>query len=136
MKNLFVYGALMYEEVWSRIVQGDFCKIKGQISGYRRLAVKNEEYPGLVVGDGIVQGYIWLGLDEGNLARLDIFEGEYYERTPAIAVDKEGNSMDVNVYSFRKEFLGLLENNDWNVKEFEKYGLKKFISRYVGFDQI
>ena len=126
----------MYEEVWDRIVLGDFRKINGQISGYRRLAVKNEEYPGLVIGDGVVQGCIWLGLDEINLARLDIFEGEYYERTLAIAVDEEGNKLDVNVYSIKKEFLGLLENNDWDVEGFEQCGLKKFISRYVGFEQI
>lgn len=136
MTNLFVYGALMYEEVWWRIVSGEFRKINGQVSGYRRLAVKNEEYPGLVKGEGVVPGCIWLGLDEANLARLDLFEGEYYERIPTLALDEAGNRVDVHIYGFKTEFRSLLENRDWNVEEFEKKGLKKFISRYVGFDQL
>jgi gamma-glutamylcyclotransferase (GGCT)/AIG2-like uncharacterized protein YtfP len=136
MTNLFVYGALMYEEVWRRIVSGEFRKINGQVSGYRRLAVKNEEYPGLVEGEGVVPGCIWFALDDDNLTRLDVFEGEYYERVPALALDDAGNRVQVHVYRFRGEFEDLLEEHDWNVEKFESTGLTKFLSRYVGFDHV
>jgi len=133
--NLFVYGALMYDEVWSRIVAGEFRKISGHISGYRRMAVRGEEYPGIVRGEGVVSGRIWLGLDKVNLARLDEFEGEYYERIPAIAADPTGKTLDVHLYRIKNQFLNLLEDREWNVDEFEKGGLKKFVSSYEGFDQ-
>ena len=135
MTNLFVYGALMYDEVWSRIVNAEFRRSKGKISGYRRLIVKNEEYPGLVEGEGIVSGCIWYGVDNKNLESLDSFEGEYYERITDKAIDESGNMVDVHIYSFKKEFHNLLENADWNVEEFEKNGLEKFIKCYVGFDK-
>ena len=125
----------MYDEVWDRIVTGEFRKTSGQISGYRRLAVRNEEYPGLIKGEGIVDGYIWFEVDDVSLANLDEFEGEYYERITAIALDKEGNPHGVHLYSFKNEYLNLLEDQDWNVDEFEKCGLERFISRYQGFSQ-
>lgn len=134
MTNLFVYGALMYDEVWGRIVSGEFRKLSGRISGYRRLAVRNEEYPGLIEGEGVVNGYIWLDVDEVSLARLDEFEGEYYKRIPAVAVDATGNPLEVQFYSFKNEYLNLLEDHDWNADEFEKNGLQKFNINYQGFD--
>jgi len=136
MTNLFVYGSLMYDEVWKLIVDGDFEKSKGQISGYRRVVVKDEEYPGLVAGEDIVAGCIWYGVDHNNIRRLDSFEGEYYERIPAQAINEAGDCVEVSVYRFKKHFYGLLENKDWDVNEFEKSGLKKFIDRYVGFDRM
>lgn len=136
MKNLFVYGALMYEEVWNRIVTGEFKKTDGVLSGYRRLAVKDEEYPGLVKAGGWVKGCIWYDVDTQNLGKLDIFEGEYYERIPLVAVDDKSNDVVVDVYCFRKKFLYLLESHEWDVKKFEKSGLKKFTSRYLGFSRL
>lgn len=130
MMNLFVYGALMYEEVWNKIVVGDFEKTIGHLKGYRRLKVKGEQYPGIVAGKGEVSGFIWLGVDNKNLVRLDEFEGEYYERVAANAVDAEGRTIPVNVYRFRKDFLNLLENTEWSVSEFEATGLEKFISQF------
>lgn len=134
--NLFVYGALMYDEVWNRIVSGDFEHVSGTLSGYRRLAVKKEEYPGLIKGSGSVKGCIWLDVDAANLARLDIFEGEFYERIPAVAIDESGNRIRVNVYHFKNKYQSLLENKDWNVKKFENSGLKKFMTRYFGFERV
>ena len=126
----------MYEEVWDRIVEGNFEKSKGQISGYRRVAVKDEEYPGLIAGEGIVAGCIWYGVDNNNLQRLDLFEGDYYERIPVQAINEAGDSIEVSVYRFKKDFHGLLVKKDWDVNEFERSGLNKFIERYVGFDRM
>ena len=136
MKNLFVYGALMYEEVWEQIVSGEFEKSRAVLHGYRRLAVKEEEYPGLIKASGKVNGCIWYGIDEQNLEKLDTFEGEYYERVPVVAVDNEGNAVEVDVYSFKEEFNNLLESHEWDVNHFENTGLKKFISRYLGFSRL
>lgn len=132
--NLFVYGALMYEEVWNRIVSGNFKKIAGSISGYRRLAVKDEDYPGLVKGAGQVGGFIWLGVDRKNLNRLDEFEGEYYQRISVTATDNTQQQLDVDVYYFREQYRKLLVNREWSVDDFERQGLKKFLARYVGFN--
>jgi len=125
----------MYDEVWNRIVKGNFQKSPGCITGFRRVGVRNEDYPGLVKGDGIVTGCIWYEVDDRNLKRLDVFEGEYYERKTIIAVNESGENLEVNVYIFRNSFRKLLTETDWDVDEFERSGLKKFIARYVGFEK-
>ena len=134
MINLFVYGALMYDEVWGGIVSGDFENINARLSGYRRLAVSKEEYPGIVKGEGTVEGIIRFNIDEENLSRLDVFEGEYYERISELATDSQGNLFEVNVYRIKDQFVELLSDTEWDVAEFEKSGLKKFVDRYIGFD--
>lgn len=136
MTNLFVYGALMYDEVWNRIVSGEFRKTNAELSGYRRLAVKDEDYPGLVKSSGTVEGYIWFGIDDENLKKLDVFEGEYYERISAFAVDNTGNKIEVDIYYFRNKYHHLFEDHEWDVKKFETSGLKKFMSRYFGFKKL
>ena len=136
MVNLFVYGALMYDEVWGGIVSGDFEKINARLSGYRRFAVIKEEYPGIVKGEGTVEGIIRFNVDEENLSRLDTFEGEYYERILEQATDSQGNLFEVNVYRIKDLFVELLSDTEWDVAEFEKSGLKKFLDRYIGFDRV
>lgn len=134
MTNLFVYGALMYDEVWERIVSGKFRKTSGQLQGYRRLAVKDEEYPGLVKGDGSVKGCIWYGLDDEALAKLDIFEGEYYQRIPLSVVDHDANLVKAHVYLFKPEYRDLLEAVEWDREKFERSGLNKFVKRHMEHD--
>ena len=59
MSNLFVYGSLMYEPVWRRIVRGEFQSTRASLRGYRRLCVVNEDYPAIVKGAGIVAGLVF-----------------------------------------------------------------------------
>ena len=82
--SVFVYGTLMYDEVWSRIVIGKYKRIDAQLSGYRRLKFKDENCPGIVKGEGTVKGLVRLQVDQDNVARLDTFEGTYYERVQEV----------------------------------------------------
>lgn len=136
LTNLFVYGALMYDEVWSQVVTGKFKRVSAVLTGYKRLAVINEEYPGIIKGSGTVEGYIWLDVDTDNLARLDNFEGEEYMRISAVAIDESGNNITVQVYGFREEYKDRLQDQEWDCKKFENSGLKKFVSRYLGFERL
>jgi len=131
--NLFVYGALMYDEVWSRIVSGNFERIPAELRGYRRMAVTGEEYPGTIEGSGTITGCVWLNVDRENLERLDEFEGEYYERIPSVAYDNSGTSLTVNFYHFKKQYQHLLADQEWDVEQFAKSGIMLFISKYAGF---
>ncbi len=64
MSNLFVYGALMYGDIWKHVVKGNCKKYKGKLSGYRRLKIHNKIYPGLVNGNGEVDGYIRINVSD------------------------------------------------------------------------
>jgi gamma-glutamylcyclotransferase (GGCT)/AIG2-like uncharacterized protein YtfP len=133
MRNIFVYGALMYDQVWNSIVEGKHEKISARLPGYKRLKVRGEEYPGLVKGDGTVKGFVWLDIDDENLSRLDDFEAECYERVEELARDMNGQDIKVDVYRIRENYRTILEDAEWDIKHFEKSGLKKFILNYSGF---
>lgn len=135
MINVFVYGTLMYESVSDRIVLGRVNKIKGKISGYRRLAVKGEVYPGLVKGDGEVEGYIWRDVSREDVERLDVFEGEYYQREALVAINEQGEEIEVNAYVFKDQYRHLLEDKDWSLNDFKNGGLISFVTLYKGFSR-
>ena len=135
MKNLFVYGSLMYDEVWNQIVLGCHEKIKAEIVGYKRLKIKNANYPGLVKGTGTVQGFVWLNVSQSNIKKLDLFEGEYYKRVEDIATDINNKKIIVNFYLIQDLYLSILEDIEWDENEFQKNGLDNFLKKYVGFKE-
>lgn len=136
MKNVFVYGTLMYDEVWNIVVGGKHKKTGAQLKGYKRFKIKGEEYPGIVKGKGTVKGFVRLDVDEANVSRLDCFEAEEYERVEEYVQDQNGQDIKVDVYRIREEYKPMLEDHDWDLDNFEKVGLKKFRLNYVGFKRI
>ena len=135
MKSLFVYGSLMYDEVWNKIVQRCHQKLKAEIVGYKRLKVKNANYPGLVKGKGTVQGFVWLNVSQSNIKRLDSFEGEYYSRVEGIATDINNNRIIVDFYLIQDLYLSILEDSEWDENEFRNNGLDNFLQNYTGFNE-
>lgn len=136
LKNLFVYGALRYEEVWRRIVIGNHQKVSAQLPGYRRLRVRDEEYPGMVKGGGTVKGLVWRNVEEDNISRLDTFEGEYYTRKEEVVQDMTGQDIKADVYIIREECKSILGDVEWDQKHFETVGLRKSTRNYAGFNRI
>ena len=136
MRNIFVYGTLTYDEVWNSIVQGKHEKTGAQLKGYKRLKVKKEEYPGIVKGEGTVRGFVRFDVDETNVARLDDFEADEYERVKEYVQDKNGQDIKVDAYRIREEYKYILEDHDWDLSNFEKIGLEKFRLNYLGFKRI
>ena len=135
MKNIFVYGSLMYDEVWNKIVQGFHQKIEAEIVGYQRLKVKNADYPGLVKGEGIVQGLVWLNVSQDNIEKLDLFEGQFYQRVEGIATDMNNNQIVVDFYLIKDSYLSILEDFEWDQEEFQLNGLENFLKNYTGFHE-
>ncbi|MCX5753855.1 MAG: gamma-glutamylcyclotransferase, partial [Candidatus Krumholzibacteria bacterium] len=43
--NLFTYGSLMFDEVWSRLVRGDYLQRPGRLHGFTRRQVCDDVYP-------------------------------------------------------------------------------------------
>lgn len=132
--NLFVYGALMYEPVWRRLVSGEFRKVQARLSGYRRFRIRGEEYPGIIRGDGHVDGIIYLNLDGETLRRLDEFEAECYQRISEQAIDTVGRMLCVDTYIVQDAYRSLVDESGWDPDEFEHAGLQRFLSDYKGFD--
>lgn len=134
--NLFVYGSLMYPEVWSQVVTDKYNNIPATVTGWRRLAIKDREYPAAVRGAGSISGVVWLQISDQDLLRLDQFEGKEYEKETCDAISATGDTIEAYIYKFREEYSDSLLDSDWDIVEFNRIGLKKFMSEYPGFNDI
>ena len=119
--NVFTYGSLMYDSVWAKVVTQTYRQKSGVVHGFQRLRVKNEKYPGLIKGNGVVEGIINFDIEAEDLARLDIFEGDLYKREAVEALDADGEKTIAFVYLIRDEFKSVLDG-EWSKAEFERTG--------------
>ncbi len=79
--NVFTYGSLMYEAVWTRVVRGQYASARARLPGFRRLAIRDETYPAVVADAGAeVLGRLWFDISPDDIERLDRFEGSEYRR--------------------------------------------------------
>lgn len=124
----------MFDEVWSRIVQHRYEKQAAALSGYRRLAIKGENYPALVKSFGSsVEGVVYRNVTVADIKRLDQFEGEYYKNIAATVVTESGCRLNVRVYLFNTRYKKILSNTPWDPARFQSQHLQKFIRKYSGF---
>ena len=101
---------------------------KAILKGYVRFTVKGESYPGIIPqADAITEGILYFNVDEPSLERLDIFEGDLYQRTQ-ILVETEGEEiLNAETYVIKPEYRGYLSAKEWDVKEFIQKDLETFL---------
>jgi len=134
--NIFTYGTLMISDVMYAVTTREFRFIDAILRGYARFTVKGESYPGIIpVTDAVTEGIIYFNVDEPSLARLDIFEGDLYQRTPIQAETQGGKILNAETYVIKPEHLGCLSLQLWDVTEFTQKDLKAFLNSYKGFQQ-
>jgi gamma-glutamylcyclotransferase (GGCT)/AIG2-like uncharacterized protein YtfP len=75
----------MFDPVWFAVVTGQYSSRRVRVDGWQRYVIPGEDYPGAVVSAGSsMEAILWEGVDAEDLARLDAFEGDQYERVPVI----------------------------------------------------
>lgn len=125
----------MFDDVWKRIVQHHYQNRAAVLSGYKRLSVKGDNYPGLVKSfNSTVEGLVYLDVRAQDIKRLDRFEGDYYKRVPVTVSSDNGCYLDVEVYLFSQRHRHLLGNTSWDPVKFRAHYLRRFITKYRGFN--
>ncbi|KIW29735.1 uncharacterized protein PV07_05524 [Cladophialophora immunda] len=87
----FFYGTLMAPGVLHRVIHGthtpeswqkDLITVRpAMLQNYRRHRVRHADYPAIIPHSGSrVRGSLVTGLTQGDIYRLDIFEGSQYKR--------------------------------------------------------
>lgn len=151
----FFYGTLMSPRVLHRVCHGpslpnsttrnlpNTLAIKpALLKGFQRHRVLHADYPGVVPDEaGTVRGTVVSGLTDGDMWRLDIFEGDEYERRSVKArpivrnqecksEPKEedlGEEVECETYVWIAPNEGL-EDREWDFEEF----VREKIGRWVG----
>ncbi len=126
--NVFTYGSLMFDQVWRRVVSGSYRRAEAALAGHHRRAVRGETYPGVIAAPGgSVEGVVYFDVTESDLARLDDFEGDPYERR-SVMLAVAGEPIPAEVYLIRDPEL--LESDSWDVAGFERSGIFEFLANY------
>ena len=150
--SAFFYGTLMSPRVLHRVCHGPHLPYSttrnlnpaltvkpALLTGFRRHRVRRADYPAIVPdAEGTVRGTLVEGLNEGDMWRLDIFEGDDYERRRVTVrpIEKDGERIppselgtDVECETYvwiasRRE----LEDREWDFDEF----VREKIGRWIG----
>jgi len=133
MQNIFVYGTLMFDAVWERVVTRHYDKQAAILPGFKRLQVKGEKYPGLVRSfAGAVEGYIYFDVTARDVRLLDKFEGKYYRRRKVKVRTADGSVHTAGAYVFGRRYRRLLGASSWDPQRFQARYLSGFIKEYRG----
>jgi gamma-glutamylcyclotransferase (GGCT)/AIG2-like uncharacterized protein YtfP len=133
--HVFTYGSLMFPEVWRIVAGREFQTVAGAADGYAIFRVAGAPYPGIVADAGsVVRGLVYLDVDDVSIARLDKFEGEFYERL-SLSVDcRDGQRRAAVAYVVPEKNRHVLSAEPWTAESFvASGGLAEFIERYQGF---
>ena len=132
MTHLFTYGSLMFEDVWNRLVRGNYLSQKATLMGYARRSVKNDEYPVIFQANELVEGVVYYDINEEDMITLDAFEGEYYERKEVELLVKNA-PVHACVYVLKKQYFDIIDPKPWSEAHFATEGIKRFLANYKGF---
>ncbi|KAF2754671.1 hypothetical protein EJ05DRAFT_479112 [Pseudovirgaria hyperparasitica] len=146
--SAFFYGTLMAPAVLHRVIHGssnpqpwqrDLLTIRpAMLYGHHRHRVAHADYPAVIPSSepkACVRGTLVTGLTEGDLWRLDIFEGDEYERRnirAKILVEEDGESVETDEVEAQTYIWiageSLLDETEWDFDEF----VRDKMSRWVG----
>ena len=137
--HVFTYGSLMFPEIWEIVVGREFETIEGTVSGYSVYRVRRGTYPGMIAtaSENSVTGLVYLDVDRESIARLDRFEGRFYERRmlQVICADGQQRAADAYVVPGRNG-LGLTSET-WTAEGFVAGGgIVNFTRRFQGFSRL
>ena len=133
--NIFTYGSLMFDRVWTVVVAGAYRKTNARLFGYQRRQIRGEAYPALIPGaaDDQVDGVVYLDVVQRNAVRLDRFEGAYYSKKKEICSLPDGSRISAWVYVFKEKFADLVEPQTWDPDWFKKNDIHTFMAAYQGY---
>jgi len=134
MLDLFTYGSLMFPSIWERVVARSYTALPAVLTGYARMSVINEDYPVIIPSEtGVCHGILYRNISEGDLTRIDLFEGREYRRVNTMIsllhLDQRC-SANAEIYCLNPDYSSIVGSTLWNKEYFEKNGIEKFIQKY------
>lgn len=151
----FFYGTLMAPPVLHRVIWGSqspptpahaslLSTRPAILHAHQRRHVRGADYPAVVPGapENTVRGTLVTGLTDGDIWRLDIFEGDEYERRDVRvrALESEGRSGDAEQGDGEGEEVATqtyiwtageqrLEAGEWDFEHFVKQKMGRWVGR-------
>jgi gamma-glutamylcyclotransferase (GGCT)/AIG2-like uncharacterized protein YtfP len=137
--HVFTYGTLMFPEVWKAVVGREFASVEGTAAGYAIFRVRDAVFPGIIAASerAAVRGVVYLDVDPDSVARLDLFEDDFYRRETLLIDCNDGERRRAEAYVIPNANRDVLTDDTWQRDEFvASGGLDHFIRRFQGFRRI
>lgn len=137
--HVFTYGSLMFAEIWQIVVGREFETVEGVVTGYSVLRVRRGAYPGMIATptQEVVRGLVYLDVDAASIARLDRFEGRFYERLSLAVACSDGRHRTADAYVVPERNRRGLTAEPWTASEFvTSGGIADFTRRFQGFSRL
>jgi gamma-glutamylcyclotransferase (GGCT)/AIG2-like uncharacterized protein YtfP len=137
MVNVFTYGSLMCADIMATVSGVNPLSESALLGNYRRYAVLGEAYPALITEAGAqTQGLLYSNISDEALRRLDVFEGDYYQRCELVVALLDGRQVRAQTYVFRADYRHLVADWPWSFEHFLNVGKAKFESAYLGLQHL
>lgn len=133
--NLFAYGSLMFDEVWSQLVCRDYLRRSARLHGFVRRRVRGDVYPVIVRSDhgDWVDGVVYFGVQRDDLQRLDFFEADPYDRQTQVVLVEGREQHRADAYVLKDDYRYMVHDCEWDPQWFEREALPLFLGRHRGF---
>ena len=124
---MFAYGSLCFPELVEALLGLAVEPEPARLEGWQRVGVRGASYPGLRAALGAsTEGVLYRNLGPEELARLDAFEGELYERRSLI-VQAGGAAVAAEVWVVRPSLLHRLGDEPWSPAGFASAHLHEWV---------
>ncbi|MDB6132846.1 MAG: hypothetical protein JWM59_1089 [Verrucomicrobiales bacterium] len=139
MNHVFTYGSLMFPEVWQRVTASRTTGEPARLDGFEARKLAGQTYPVLVTApSSAVEGMLYRNVDAGALARLDLFEGDFYARRTVTVIPggggrASGEKVPAEVYAAAAEDHPDILPERWLTDEFRDRHLTHFLTFDRGF---
>jgi len=126
--NLFAYGSLMFPVIWERVAGDRFPTAVARLDGFAAWKVRGEAYPGLApAADQTTEGLVYIGVTHDAVARLDAFEGPFYQRELVDVRLADDTLMPAFSYIVSPAHRHTLEPVRWDADDFRRRHLHDFL---------
>ena len=127
--RLFVYGTLLFAELRALVAGRSLEAREAVLPGYRRRALRNAAYPGVVRAPGeSTPGLLLEAVDAQALARIDRFEGSLYARRRlSVRIVGRPGFVHAAVYVVPPARRGVLADAAWDPRAFAEAHLAGYL---------
>ena len=125
---LFAYGTLQNPQVMFQVTGRFFSSIPVRLEGYACYSLKGRSFPGIrKEPDKITQGLLYSEIGPATLAKLDLFEDDFYVRSTVEVIAETGERIAAEAYVIAEQHYALLDETPWDLERFTAHGLKRFL---------
>ena len=130
-RALFAYGTLQVPEILEALCGRALRGRPARLEGFGRGRIRDEVYPAVAPRAGArTVGQLYLDLRDADLAALDAFEGEIYDRRSlAVTPLDESPAVVAWVYVLVPEAAPLLCDEPWDLATFERAHAPGYVRR-------